>query len=268
MAKALDPKKIKSAQRVLEVLEYFNKDRQEGTVMDIARTFNYPQSSTSELLSCLVALGYLRRDLRARTYKPSARVAVLGAWVQPELFRNGELLPMMDTVADEMSATVFMASRVGVSVQVVHAVHGGEEETVHPGDTMRLLSTAPGKVLLTSMDREQVRKLVHRINAESADHLRVRADDLVAELDQIRACGYAVEAADDGTMITVLIPQVSGAEPLALTLRAAEDIGPEEIEAIVQRLRSAVTRHVGLVDVSRRPAPWTTPALGQMHLAS
>ena len=37
MGKSLDPKKIKSAQRVLEVLEFFNSDRQECTVMDIAR---------------------------------------------------------------------------------------------------------------------------------------------------------------------------------------------------------------------------------------
>ena len=267
MAKALDPKKIKSAQRVLEVLEYFNKDRQEGTVMDIARTFNYPQSSTSELLGCLVALGYLRRDLRARTYKPSARVAVLGAWVQPELFRHGELLPMMDAVADETGATVFMASRVGTSVQVFHAVHGGADDTVQPGETLRLLSTAPGKALLTTMDRDQVRKLVHRINAESADHLRVRADDLIAELDQVRACGYAADLDGSEAMITVLIPQVVGAEPLALTLVSASPLDEAQVEAVVQRLRAAVTRHVGLVDVSRAPMPHR-PVRTESHMAS
>src|SRR4051812_41901306 len=106
MGRALDPKKIKSAQRVLEVLEFFNGERQEGTVMDIARAYDYPQSSTSELLSCLVALGYLRRDAYARTYKPAARVAVLGAWTQPSLFRKGALLPLMDELAEEAGATV------------------------------------------------------------------------------------------------------------------------------------------------------------------
>ena len=119
MARALDPKKVKSAQRVLEILEYFNAERQEGTVMDIARSCGYPQSSTSELLSCLVFLGYLRRDLYARTYKPSARVAVLGAWVQPHLFRKGNLLPLIDELAADSQATVVLASTVGVEVMTL-----------------------------------------------------------------------------------------------------------------------------------------------------
>ena len=97
MARSLDPKKIKSARRALEVLEYFQGDRTEATVMDIARSMGYPQSSTSELLSCLVALGYLTRNRAARTYKPTARVAVLGARVQPKLFRDGRLLGKTDS---------------------------------------------------------------------------------------------------------------------------------------------------------------------------
>lgn len=254
MTRALDPKKIKSAQRVLEVLEYFNKDRPEGTVMDIARTFNYPQSSTSELLSCLVALGYLRRDMQARTYKPSARVAVLGSWIRPDLFRYGEMLPMMDALAEEAHANVFLSSRVGLSVQVFHAANMDMAAGFEPGDTLRLLSTAPGKVLLTTADREQVRKLAHRINAESADHLRVKADDLLAELDQIRAQGFIVQNEGGRSMISVLIPQASSAEPLALTLEADEAEVSRELDSLVQRLRAAVSRHVGLVDVSGQAA--------------
>ena len=101
MFRSLSPKKIKSAERVLEVLRYFNADREEATVMDIAREMGYPQSSTSELLRCLVMLGYLHRDRYARTYRPTARVALLGAWVQPKLFRRGHLLPMLDRLAEE-----------------------------------------------------------------------------------------------------------------------------------------------------------------------
>src|SRR3954466_2294641 len=111
MANGPDPKKIKSAQRGLEGLEYFNDERQEASVMDIARSMGYPQSSTSELLSCLVALGYLHRDRYARTYRPSARVALLGAWVQPTFFRHGRLLPMMDELAAESGASVVLATK-------------------------------------------------------------------------------------------------------------------------------------------------------------
>src|SRR6516225_4571403 len=126
MTRALEPKKIKSAHRALEVLEYFNANRREATVMDIARAMTCPQSSTSELLSCLVALGYLHRDRYARTYRPTARVALLGAWVQPKLFRRGHLLPMLDRLAEETGLTVFLASKVGLTVQYIHVVTARE----------------------------------------------------------------------------------------------------------------------------------------------
>jgi hypothetical protein len=54
---ASDAKRIKSAERVLQVLEYFSTRQQsEATVMDIAKAHGLPQSSTSELLKCLTAL--------------------------------------------------------------------------------------------------------------------------------------------------------------------------------------------------------------------
>ena len=142
MTRSLDPKKIKSAQRALEVLEYFQGGRSEATVMDIARSMGYPQSSTSELLGCLVALGYLTRDRSARTYRPTARVAVLGAWVQPNLFREGRLLPLMDDLAHEVSAAVVLGNRVGLNIQYIHAVSpGGADRTAIDRKSTRLNSS-------------------------------------------------------------------------------------------------------------------------------
>lgn len=253
MGHALDPKKIKSAQRVLEVFEYFNAERQEGTVMDIARTYGYPQSSTSELLSCLVALGYLRRDLYARTYKPSARVAVLGAWIQPQLFRKGALLPLMDELADEAQATIVLTSKVGLEVQVFHVVtpSEGERFDVKTGDTTLLLHSAPGKALLSTFTADHLRKLIHRLNAESREELRVRFDDLVAELAQVRADGFAYARLDnERAMVSVLLPQAGGEEQLSLSICGSPEAIEADQERYVQLLRSAVSRHLGLVPVN------------------
>lgn len=243
MGRALDPKKIKSAQRVLEVLEYFNADRQEGTVMDIARTYGYPQSSTSELLSCLVALGYLHRDLRARTYRPSSRVAVLGSWVQPELFRKGSLLPMMDDLATSSGAAVVLVSRVGLNVQCFHAVDSAEvASALKTGDIAPLLHSAPGKALLAGAGADQVRKLVHRLNADADEPYRVRADDLLAELQAICTRGYALHIDGDIAFVSVLLPQAHNAEQLALCLQAPRTSIEADEAHYVQMLRAAVAR--------------------------
>jgi DNA-binding IclR family transcriptional regulator len=245
MGRALDPKKIKSAQRVLEVLEYFNAERHEGTVMDIARTYGYPQSSTSELLSCLVALGYLHRDLRARTYRPSARVAVLGAWVQPELFRKGALLPMMDELAQACGATVLLASRVGVEVQYVHVVDAeGATSGVKTGDHVELLHSAAGKTLLSTEPADYVRKLAHRLNAEAEEHKRVRFDDLANELHAIRTRGHAVETDGACEVVAVRLPCGAQEEQLALCIRApVAEMEAREAD-FIQQLHAAVARHL------------------------
>lgn len=253
MGRALDPKKIKSAQRVLEVLEYFTDDRQEATVMDIARAMGYPQSSTSELLSCLVALGYLHRDRYARTYKPSARVALLGAWVQPSLFRHGRLLPMMDELALEAEAAIVLGTKAGLEVQYIHAISTTPEEAYYwsTGSKAPLLHSATGKALLSTTDPELVRKLVHRLNAESEAEMRVTYDTLAGDLKQIRADGYAVGLLEGGGgIVSVLLPQATAEEQLVLGICSLSKDFAAKTEDYVKMLRAAVARHLGPIGMS------------------
>ena len=74
---------VKSAIRVLEILEYFDRRHSEATVTDIARELKYPQSSTSILLQNLTGLGYLQRGSTGKTYVPTTRVTLLGSWLAP-----------------------------------------------------------------------------------------------------------------------------------------------------------------------------------------
>ncbi|MGE0742381.1 MAG: IclR family transcriptional regulator [Hyphomonadaceae bacterium] len=256
MARSLDPKKIKSAQRALEVLEYFQNGRTEATVMDIARSMGYPQSSTSELLSCLVALGYLTRDRAARTYRPTARVAVLGAWVQPNLFREGRLLPTMDELAQEAGAAVVLGNRVGLDIQYIHAVTPvGVEVRVREGVSASLAHSAMGKAVLASMDRNYMRKLMHRLNAESAPELRVPFEAVVQECDATYAQGFALADEHGGRMISMLLSQNGPEDGLALGMLLTHEQYETRREYFVQLLRGAVARLAPKAATQRYSAP-------------
>src|SRR3546814_21202607 len=92
IAKApIEQKTVKSAGRVLEILEYFDDLQRQSTVMEIADALGYPQSSTSALLRSLVGMGYLNYDAHARSYITSTRVALLGSWVNSQFFAEGSL---------------------------------------------------------------------------------------------------------------------------------------------------------------------------------
>lgn len=264
LSKLLEAKSIKSAQRVFEVLEYFDQDHPEASVSDISRRYGYPQSSASELLSYMVHLGYLCRGSRGRTFRLSMRVAMLGTWVQPDLIRSGRLLRLIDELANETGATVVLATNNGVRLRCLHVVGRGDDAP-HQGDCLPLLHSAEGRALLLTSDRELVRKYVHRLNAEaeSADK-RVRFDELAADLDASSARGYVRRSDDKGASYAILIPNTHSHEPLALCVRTWA--GARE-EAIVRAMRSIVCRTLGLISVPSAMPPHVTTARQLVRMA-
>ncbi len=252
MGRSLDPKSIKSAQRVFEVLEYFDEEHPEASVTDISRRYGYPQSSASELLSYMVHLGYLRRSDRGRKFQLSMRVAMLGTWVQPQLVRNGKLLSLMDDLADSTGASVVLASRVGVRVQCVHVVrrHGFAPRQ---GELLDLLASAEGQALLLTTDRSLVRKYVHRINSEMEPEMeRYRFDELAQDLDGASLRGYVRRQGEHGAQYSILIPNANRHEQLALSVSVTAGVREEDV---VRAMRQIVSRTLGLVSVGSAMPP-------------
>jgi DNA-binding IclR family transcriptional regulator len=257
MGRSLDPKSIKSAQRVFEVLEYFDEEHPEASVTDISRRYGYPQSSASELLSYMVHLGYLRRSARGRKFQLSMRVAMLGTWVQPQLVRNGKLLRLMDDLADDVGASVVLASSVGVRVQCVHVVRR-HSFAPRQGEFLDLLSSAEGHALLLTTDRSLVRKYVHRINSEMAPDVdRIRFEDLAVELDGASLRGYVRRQGENGAQYSILIPNADRHEQLSLSVHAPSGAREEDV---VRAMRSIVSRTLGLVSVGSAMPPHVTHA--------
>ena len=220
MARSLEAKSIKSAQRVFEVLEYFDFDHPEASVTDISRRYGYPQSSASELLSYMVHLGYLRRGSRNRSFRLSMRVAMLGVWVQPELVRNGRLLRLIDDLADETGATVVLATNTGVRLQCLHVVRR-DRDAPHQGDLLRCSARPRAERCCSPPSANWSARSLHRLNSEAEDESdRIRFDDLAADLDASSARGYVRMVDERGSAFSVLIPNADLSVPLALCVRA------------------------------------------------
>lgn len=65
MSPCADTSNVKSATRVLELLEFFAEHRIPMSTADVVNVLGYPQSSTTVLLQTLTRLRYLEYD-RAR----------------------------------------------------------------------------------------------------------------------------------------------------------------------------------------------------------
>ena len=77
---------VKSARRVFEVLELFDRERRPLSLKEMCAALRLAPSSGAALLKSLVALGYLDYDRGTRSYFPTMRIAFLGQWVDEALF--------------------------------------------------------------------------------------------------------------------------------------------------------------------------------------
>jgi DNA-binding IclR family transcriptional regulator len=184
---------VKSAVRVLSILEAFDDVRRPMRVGEIAARLGYPQSSTSYLLRGLLALGYLDCDPVARTYVPTPRVALLGAWRASHTVSDGPLVRLARQLSLATGRTVTLAIRNGIYARYIHVHNGGGDPPLHvPTGTCRLLAwSASGFALLTEEREDRVWSLVQRTNVEArpADAPLV-AVDVLAHVRRCREQGW------------------------------------------------------------------------------
>ena len=241
---------VKSAARVFEVLEYFDRVRRAATATDIARALRYPQSSTSVLLRSLVELGYLEADAARRTYLPTPRVTLLGSWIEPLLVPGGEIMRLMDELGDETGETVILGVAAGDAVRYIHVVQGTSAMRLHvgPGTVRPMAISGMGRVFMSVMDADKVRRIVARYNAAAgADGARLKPAAVKGELATIAADGYAPSfdrLTPGAGGISMLLPVAPHGVPMALAIAGLSATISAGRERFVQLMVRGMRRHL------------------------
>jgi IclR family KDG regulon transcriptional repressor len=234
---------VKSAQRVLEVLEYFDVDRPVASVTDISRTLSYPQSSASVLLRCLRRLGYLYYNRADRTYRPTARAALLGVWAEDGTYRGGKMLRVVDAVAERLGETVMLsASHIDYATHHLHVRRGTKlgAMVMRSGQVDPILRSGPGHLILSGYPADMIKLALHRLNADEPDPaLRVNINEKLAELQAMHERGWTVhyncEPVEIGT-VSVLMPRRRGGDRIALSVVADAEVARANAEAFAQAI--------------------------------
>lgn len=221
MVAVVEPNRTKIAKRVIEIFELFCDTGKTITVMDIVRRYGRPQSSTSELLSCLVEMGLLYKDPRSRTYTPTPRIAALGISAQPKMIRDGGLFALMDALADSTGKCVVLTGLVNTRLQIFRLSPGAKPVTdkISYGAFEDLSASVAGLLLLTTNAPDHLGHLLRRLNAEVAAEKRFAVADLKDQINSYRLQGHAI--GDFGfapglQVAATLLPRSKIRGPLAL----------------------------------------------------
>lgn len=234
---------VKSARRVVEVLQHFDYVQRPQSLTEIATALGYPASSTSALLKSLQALDLLSYDLEHRAYSPTVQVAMLGAWVQGRIFQDGVVVTLMEKVQEATGETVILGMQNDLHVQYIHVVQARHllRYHLHPGTLRPIHRTAAGRMLLAHQSREAVARLVRHLNKRAG--LNVDADQLHCELAAIRAAGYAMSAnqvTEGAGTIAVLAPKIADGRATVLGVAGPSSRLDPNRAKIVESLRRIV----------------------------
>ncbi|HYH22523.1 MAG TPA: IclR family transcriptional regulator [Azospirillum sp.] len=240
---------VKSAGRILQILEFFDGVKRPASLMEIARALDFPQSSTSALVQSLVSLGYLSCDPETRLYVPTPRVTLLGSWID-ESISGGQIPRLMAELGEATGETIILAIANGLSVRYIHVVPATKPMRlhIHPGMTRPIAGSGLGNLLLSTYPDEQIPALVAAVNElHRGEFAPVDLPALMEELREIRRTGVSlsVDRISQGAgVVSVFLPRPPGRPPLALGIGGLSAVISAERDTLVSLMRDAIRRHV------------------------
>lgn len=190
---AVSDGQVKSASRVLDILEWFAEHQRPATIQALASALQYPHSSATALLNSLRARGYLDYDSSAKTFVPNARLLGLTSWLNGEPARMGRLLRLLEELRAAVGEAVFLASREAGEVRYDQVILSPAplQMIIQPGARRPLHRTATGIVLLAALPTvERVAALTLSIAAVSENEQNEHMVRALMAAEQARRIGW------------------------------------------------------------------------------
>lgn len=183
---------VKSAARVLDVLELFSVGQAPLSVTDVARILGIPKSSTQGLLTTLVGRGYLAREGTAYVLPPELRDGGYVGGIRARLVSRAE--PILQRMARESQESAFLGVLVGHEIQYLakalspHEVrYDASLTTVRP-----VYCTSIGIVILAHLDPAVSSRILNRTKLVKITRNTITSRDAIDRmLERASRSGFA-----------------------------------------------------------------------------
>lgn len=237
----------RSIKRTLEVLEYFDADKTCASVSEISRELGYPQSSTSILLKSLLNLGYLAYD--NRTYRPTARVALLGRGIRSQILDDGNLMATLEEVSQRTGEMIFLASTAGLSVHYIYVIPATNPLRMHlrAGAVRSMAGSSTGHLFLSAKTDAEIAKIVERASTIENNSQPTDLEEVMKAVRKIRKLGCLLSTKTlnpGGGVLAKLLPQKIDGQPLAICIGGVGSILVKNFDQYSTVMENAITRHL------------------------
>ena len=239
---------VKSATRVFDLLDVFERERKPLRVADLVSGLDAPQSSVSMLLKTSVSKGYVDFNPVTREYCPSMRVAYMCHWVTHSPDRPTAIPEALRQLAEKTGETISLARVAGAQLQYVAVIQSRHalRFVVVSGTKRPLHRAAAGIVLMSTMDDQRVGRILRQYNAEhESDVHTANVQATLREVAVARDQGYYQSgglATPGAGVIAMLLPSVIRGQQMAVGIGAPLDRLQLHKREYLDRLKEAVAQ--------------------------
>ena len=182
--------RIKSASRVVEILELLAESRHGMKHKDIAEGLCIPKGSLTKLLANLVDRRYLMFDAASKVYKLGSGVLALADSYLSSLDIVQTAQPIVRNLVAKTGESCSLAVPDGNAALVVHRQYGTQPMSYRLGVGARipLYATASGKALLAYWSKEEIEAYLSSVELKPFTHETLTDPSaLLRELESVRS---------------------------------------------------------------------------------
>jgi IclR family mhp operon transcriptional activator len=188
-----DVAQIRSAKRVLMVLEYVN---QEGptTVSAIARAVALPRATAGRIVATLKSLGYLDEDSAAQGVRASRRVLNLAKGFEADLDRMAKIRLALSGYTRKLKWPLVFTRPSGTQIEIAATTDLESPLAIdryHVGFRLPMHDSASGCVMLAASSTTVRERVYGMLEQEQGREKTAVMSDLQARIRRAEAQGYA-----------------------------------------------------------------------------
>jgi DNA-binding IclR family transcriptional regulator len=201
---------IKTADRTLDLVELFARERRPLSLSEMAELIGIPVSSAHGLVKTLQERRFLYEISRKQGYFPTRKLALLAESITSAMPLLATLEPHLSQLREITNETVVLGKQQGDSVTYLDVFECNQSVRFSPviGEGKPLHSTASGKAILASLPLPEFEKFLQRATLERHTANTITdAAQLRQEIDAGRPRGwFSIEAEHIPDLMSVAAP--------------------------------------------------------------
>jgi IclR family acetate operon transcriptional repressor len=149
-----------SAERVLAILEMFERERRPLSLKELSEYCQIPPSTCHSLVQTLLKHSYLYNTGRRKDLYPTRKIYDIGIAVVANDLILQRLEPAMQALRESTRETIILGKKHKDSILYLEVLEGPQtvRYSARVGDSKPLHSTCVGKAILSGLPREEVRR--------------------------------------------------------------------------------------------------------------